>query len=238
MPSVSSALGPTAIRPPIDPVLLSNAIARLPAPSGPFSRARARDSFSAASTPATSPSASTLSFSSSSASTAAQKADAGGARLFMRAFLLSLVAILALISAAQAQTQTQPQVLRSVTADGKTATSTNVTVSLVHQAINITATVKWGTDATYSLGTQTLVVTRLSPTYSPIFELTGLVHGIVEEAADAGRLLKAQGFEFDLAFTSVLKRAIRTLWITLDEMDLMWLPVERIRRLNERHYGA
>jgi 2,3-bisphosphoglycerate-dependent phosphoglycerate mutase len=58
------------------------------------------------------------------------------------------------------------------------------------------------------------------------------------EARDAGRLLKAQGFKFDLAFTSVLKRAIRTLWMTLDEMDLMWLPVERSWRLNERHYGA
>jgi 2,3-bisphosphoglycerate-dependent phosphoglycerate mutase len=59
-----------------------------------------------------------------------------------------------------------------------------------------------------------------------------------KEASEAGRLLKAQGFDFDLAFTSVLKRAIRTLWITLDEMDLMWLPVERSWRLNERHYGA
>jgi 2,3-bisphosphoglycerate-dependent phosphoglycerate mutase len=58
------------------------------------------------------------------------------------------------------------------------------------------------------------------------------------EARDAGRLLKAEGFQFDLAFTSVLKRAIRTLWIVLDEMDLMWLPVERSWRLNERHYGA
>ena len=58
------------------------------------------------------------------------------------------------------------------------------------------------------------------------------------EARDAGRLLKAQGFEFDVALTSVLKRAIRTLWIILDEMDLMWLPVERSWRLNERHYGA
>jgi 2,3-bisphosphoglycerate-dependent phosphoglycerate mutase len=58
------------------------------------------------------------------------------------------------------------------------------------------------------------------------------------EAREAGRLLKAAGFEFDLAFTSVLKRAIRTLWIVLDEMDLMWLPVERSWRLNERHYGA
>jgi 2,3-bisphosphoglycerate-dependent phosphoglycerate mutase len=58
------------------------------------------------------------------------------------------------------------------------------------------------------------------------------------EARDAGRLLKAEGFQFDLAFTSVLKRAVRTLWIVLDEMDLMWLPVERNWRLNERHYGA
>jgi 2,3-bisphosphoglycerate-dependent phosphoglycerate mutase len=58
------------------------------------------------------------------------------------------------------------------------------------------------------------------------------------EALEAGRLLKAEGFEFDLAFTSVLKRAIRTLWIILDEMDTMWLPVERSWRLNERHYGA
>jgi len=59
-----------------------------------------------------------------------------------------------------------------------------------------------------------------------------------EEAQEAGRLLKAEGLAFDVAFTSVLKRAIRTLWIALDEMDLMWLPVERSWRLNERHYGA
>jgi 2,3-bisphosphoglycerate-dependent phosphoglycerate mutase len=58
------------------------------------------------------------------------------------------------------------------------------------------------------------------------------------EAKEAGKLLKAEGFEFDLVFTSVLKRAIRTMWIVLDEMDLMWLPVERSWRLNERHYGA
>lgn len=58
------------------------------------------------------------------------------------------------------------------------------------------------------------------------------------EAREAGRLLKAEGFTFDLTFTSVLKRAIRTLWMVLDEMDLMWLPVERSWRLNERHYGA
>jgi 2,3-bisphosphoglycerate-dependent phosphoglycerate mutase len=59
-----------------------------------------------------------------------------------------------------------------------------------------------------------------------------------KEAQDAGRLLKAEGFQFDQVFTSVLKRAIRTLWIALDEMDAMWLPVERTWRLNERHYGA
>jgi 2,3-bisphosphoglycerate-dependent phosphoglycerate mutase len=59
-----------------------------------------------------------------------------------------------------------------------------------------------------------------------------------EEAAEAGRVLKQQGYGFDVAYTSVLKRAIRTLWITLDEMDLMWIPVIRDWRLNERHYGA
>lgn len=60
----------------------------------------------------------------------------------------------------------------------------------------------------------------------------------VEEARNAGRTLKQQGFVFDVAYTSVLKRAIRTLWITMDEMDLMWLPVHHSWRLNERHYGA
>lgn len=58
------------------------------------------------------------------------------------------------------------------------------------------------------------------------------------EARDAGIKLKEEGYEFDVAFTSVLKRAIRTLWLVLDEMDLMWLPVERDWVLNERHYGA
>jgi 2,3-bisphosphoglycerate-dependent phosphoglycerate mutase len=58
------------------------------------------------------------------------------------------------------------------------------------------------------------------------------------ESYQAGRLLAASGFEFDLAFTSVLKRAVRTLWIALDEMDLLWIPVVRHWRLNERHYGA
>jgi 2,3-bisphosphoglycerate-dependent phosphoglycerate mutase len=60
----------------------------------------------------------------------------------------------------------------------------------------------------------------------------------VQEAKQAGRELKAAGFGFDLAFTSLQKRAIRTLWLVLDEMDLMWIPVHRSWRLNERHYGA
>jgi 2,3-bisphosphoglycerate-dependent phosphoglycerate mutase len=59
-----------------------------------------------------------------------------------------------------------------------------------------------------------------------------------QEAAEGGRVLKAEGYTFDLAYTSVLKRAIRTLWTILDEMDLMWIPVHRAWRLNERHYGA
>jgi 2,3-bisphosphoglycerate-dependent phosphoglycerate mutase len=59
-----------------------------------------------------------------------------------------------------------------------------------------------------------------------------------QEAEAAGKLLKQEGFAFDIAYTSVLKRAIRTLWITLDMMDLMWIPVVRSWRLNERHYGA
>lgn len=58
------------------------------------------------------------------------------------------------------------------------------------------------------------------------------------EAQAAGRLLRDEGFSFDVAFTSVLKRAIRTNWIALDELDLLWIPVERHWRLNERHYGA
>ena len=60
----------------------------------------------------------------------------------------------------------------------------------------------------------------------------------VEQAKDAGRLLRAGGYEFDLAYTSVLKRATRTLWHCLDEMDRTWLPVAHSWRLNERHYGA
>jgi len=60
----------------------------------------------------------------------------------------------------------------------------------------------------------------------------------VQEAIDAARALRDLDYEFDIAFTSVLKRAIRTLWIMLDELDRMWIPVVRDWRLNERHYGA
>ncbi len=60
----------------------------------------------------------------------------------------------------------------------------------------------------------------------------------VGEAHEAARLLKAEGYTFDVAYTSVLKRAIRTLWVVLDELDLMWIPVHSSWRLNERHYGA
>ncbi|NQT32981.1 MAG: 2,3-diphosphoglycerate-dependent phosphoglycerate mutase [Candidatus Omnitrophica bacterium] len=60
----------------------------------------------------------------------------------------------------------------------------------------------------------------------------------IREAKKAGELLRGEGFTFDIAFTSLLKRAIRTLWIALDELDLMWIPVHRSWRLNERHYGA
>lgn len=60
----------------------------------------------------------------------------------------------------------------------------------------------------------------------------------VHEAHTAGKLLKEGGFTFDIAYTSVLKRAIRTLWIALEEMDLVWLPIINSWRLNERHYGA
>ncbi|HOX08752.1 MAG TPA: 2,3-diphosphoglycerate-dependent phosphoglycerate mutase [Planctomycetota bacterium] len=60
----------------------------------------------------------------------------------------------------------------------------------------------------------------------------------VAEAGEAARLLREGGYGFDLAFTSVLKRAVRTLWIVLDKLDLMWIPVRNDWRLNERHYGA
>jgi 2,3-bisphosphoglycerate-dependent phosphoglycerate mutase len=60
----------------------------------------------------------------------------------------------------------------------------------------------------------------------------------IKEAGEGGRVLKKEGYTFDIAYTSVLKRAIRTLWLVLDEMDLMWIPVVRDWRLNEKHYGA
>ena len=60
----------------------------------------------------------------------------------------------------------------------------------------------------------------------------------VDEAVKAGKILKEKGYSFDLAYTSYLKRAVRTLWIVLDKMDLMWIPVRNSWRLNERHYGA
>ncbi|MHA1916086.1 MAG: 2,3-diphosphoglycerate-dependent phosphoglycerate mutase [Promethearchaeota archaeon] len=60
----------------------------------------------------------------------------------------------------------------------------------------------------------------------------------VQEANDAAKKLKDEGYTFDIAFTSLLKRGIRTLWLVLDKMDLMWIPVFRSFRLNERHYGA
>jgi len=66
----------------------------------------------------------------------------------------------------------------------------------------------------------------------------GLSDRGVQEAVHAARVLAVKGFEFDVAYTSVLKRAIKTLWIVLEEMDLMWIPVHGSWRLNERHYGA
>jgi len=66
----------------------------------------------------------------------------------------------------------------------------------------------------------------------------GLSERGVEEAHEAARVLRQDGYVFDVAYTSVLKRAIKTLWIVLEDMDLMWIPVHRSWRLNERHYGA
>lgn len=66
----------------------------------------------------------------------------------------------------------------------------------------------------------------------------GLSEKGTEEALQAGRVLRQEGYVFDVAYTSVLKRAIKTLWLALEEMDLMWIPVHNTWRLNERHYGA
>ena len=60
----------------------------------------------------------------------------------------------------------------------------------------------------------------------------------IAEAKASGRILKEEGYDFDIAYTSVLKRALRTLWLCLEEMDRLWIPVEKNWRLNERHYGA
>jgi len=65
----------------------------------------------------------------------------------------------------------------------------------------------------------------------------GLSEKGTQEAIEAGRILRSEGFIFDVAYTSVLKRAIKTLWLALEEMDLMWIPVHNSWRLNERHYG-
>ena len=62
-------------------------------------------------------------------------------------------------------------------------------------------------------------------------------HG-TEEARNSGKILKEEGYDFDIAYTSVLKRALRTLWLCLEEMDRLWIPVIKNWRLNERHYGA
>src|SRR5205814_5165481 len=66
----------------------------------------------------------------------------------------------------------------------------------------------------------------------------GLSEKGVREASEAGRTLRREGYVFDVAYTSVLERAIKTLWLTLEEMDLMWIPVFNSWRLNERYYGA
>ena len=66
----------------------------------------------------------------------------------------------------------------------------------------------------------------------------GLTNAGIQEAVEAGRALRRENYMFDVAFTSLLKRAIKTLWLVLEEMDLMWIPVRRSWRLNERHYGA
>jgi len=66
----------------------------------------------------------------------------------------------------------------------------------------------------------------------------GLSEKGVEEAVAAGRLLKREGYAFDIAYTSVLKRAVKTLWLALEELDLIWIPIQNSWRLNERHYGA
>ncbi|MBD3366546.1 MAG: 2,3-diphosphoglycerate-dependent phosphoglycerate mutase [Candidatus Eisenbacteria bacterium] len=98
--------------------------------------------------------------------------------------------------------------------------------------------------ATPDSGTRTLVLLRHGESeWNSTNRFTGwtdvdLTGRGVSEARTAGRLLREGGYTFDVAWTSVLTRAVRTLWIVLDELDLLWLPVHRDWRLNERHYGA
>src|SRR5215510_2565777 len=66
----------------------------------------------------------------------------------------------------------------------------------------------------------------------------GLSEKGMKEATEAGSQMREQGYVFDFAYTSVLKRAMKTLWVALEEMDLMWIPIHNSWRLNERHYGA
>lgn len=93
------------------------------------------------------------------------------------------------------------------------------------------------------MGTQLVLLRHGESTWNRENRFTGwtdvdLSERGVAESKLAGKLLAAEGFSFDIAFTSVLTRAIRTLWIALDEMELLWIPVVRHWRLNERHYGA
>ncbi len=81
-------------------------------------------------------------------------------------------------------------------------------------------------------------VSGTKKTVSPVGTDVDLSEKGVSEAKAAGKLLKEEGYSFDFAYTSVLKRAIHTLWNVLDELDQAWLPVEKSSKLNERHYGA
>ncbi len=74
--------------------------------------------------------------------------------------------------------------------------------------------------------------------FTRLDRIIGLSDKGIQEACEAGRLMREGGYVFDMAYTSVLKRAIKTLWLALEEMDSMWIPVEKSWRLNERHYGA
>lgn len=123
--------------------------------------------------------------------------DAAGACISMRALFLSLLGILVL--ALPVEAESQAKVLRSISSNPRSATTADVVVSLVAQTANITVTVKYGLDETYSQGTLVQVITRLSPTYSPAFALTGLVHGskyFVKTEATAGDLTETKTLQF------------------------------------------